>query len=75
MAIQGKKTKLSNIQVGDLLFLKTSRKNRISHVGLIIDVDGGGIESIYASSKRGVAISSFSDAYYKKALRIAGRVM
>ena len=75
MATQGKKIKLSNIQVGDLLFFKTLRKNRISHVGLVVDVDGGEVKFIHASSKRGVVISSLSDAYYKKAFRIAKRVM
>ena len=75
MATQGKKIKLSNVQVGDLLFFKTLRKNRISHVGLVVDVDGGEVKFIHASSKRGVVISSLSDAYYKKAFRIAKRVM
>ena len=75
MATQGKKIKLSNVQVGDLLFFKTLRKNRISHVGLVVDIDGGEVKFIHASSKRGVVISSLSDAYYKKAFRIAKRVM
>ena len=68
-------SRLSNVQVGDLLFFKTLRKNRISHVGLVVDVDGGEVKFIHASSKRGVVISSLSDAYYKKAFRIAKRVM
>lgn len=76
MATQGKKIKLENVKVGDLLFFKTLRnKKRISHVGMVVDVEGGEVKFIHASSKRGVVISSMSDAYYKKAFRIAKRVM
>ena len=76
MVTQGKKIKLENVKVGDLLFFKTLRnKKRISHVGMVVDVEGGEVKFIHASSKRGVVISSMSDAYYKKAFRIAKRVM
>ncbi len=74
MATQGRKIRLENVQVGDLLFFKTTRRNRISHVGMVVDVDGD-VKFIHSSSKRGVVISSLSDAYYKKAFRMAKRVM
>ena len=76
MATQGKKVKLKNVKVGDLLFFKTLRnRKRISHVGMVVDVDGDEVKFIHASSKRGVVISSLSEAYYKKAFRLAKRVM
>ena len=74
MATQGRKIRLENVQVSDLLFFKTTRRNRISHVGMVVDVDGD-VKFIHSSSKRGVVISSLSDAYYKKAFRMAKRVM
>ena len=74
MATQGRKIRLENVQVGDLLFFKTTRRNRISHVGMVVDVDGD-VKFIHSSAKRGVVISSLSDAYYKKAFRMAKRVM
>ena len=75
MATQGKRIKLKNVRVGDLLFFKTLRRNRISHVGMVVDVQDGEIKFIHASSKRGVVISSLSENYYKKAFRMAKRVM
>ena len=75
MATQGKRIKLKNVRVGDLLFFKTLRHNRISHVGMVVDVQDREIKFIHASSKRGVVISSLSENYYKKAFRMAKRVM
>lgn len=75
MATQGKRIKLKNVRVGDLLFFKTLRHNRISHVGMVVDVQDGEVKFIHASSKRGVVISSLSENYYKKAFRMAKRVM
>lgn len=75
MATQGKRIKLKNVRVGDLLFFKTLRHNRISHVGMVVDVQDGEVKFIHSSSKRGVVISSLSENYYKKAFRMAKRVM
>lgn len=75
MATQGKRIKLKNVRVGDLLFFKTLRHNRISHVGMVVDVQDGEVKFVHASSKRGVVISSLSENYYKKAFRMAKRVM
>ncbi|GJH40735.1 hypothetical protein RCZ04_12850 [Capnocytophaga sp. HP1101] len=74
MATQGRKIDLEEVRVGDLLFFRTTKKNRISHVGMVVDIDGD-IKFIHSSSKRGVVISSLSDEYYKKAFRMAKRVM
>ena len=74
MATQGTKIDLEDVKVGDLLFFRTTRKSRISHVGMVVDIDGD-IKFIHSSSKRGVVISSLSEEYYKKTFRMAKRVM
>ena len=74
MATQGRKIDLEDIQVGDLLFFKTERGRSISHVGLVVDIDGD-IKFIHSSSRRGVVISSLSEEYYQKTFRLAKRVM
>ena len=63
---KGVKIPLSKAQKGDLLFFKTSR-NRISHVGLIIEVDDEDIRFIHASTSRGVIISSLKEGYWNNA--------
>nr|WP_315125186.1 NlpC/P60 family protein [uncultured Capnocytophaga sp.] len=75
MSTQGKKVSLKRLKVGDLLFFKTGRRNRISHVGMVVDVDEEEVKFIHSSTKRGVVISSLSEKYYKKAFRFAKRVM
>ena len=52
MSTQGTKTSLKNLKVGDLLFFKTSKKNVISHVGLVVKT-GKKIEFIHSSTSKG----------------------
>lgn len=63
---QSKKT--DNLLVGDLMFFKTTKKNRISHVGIYI----GNGKFIHASSgHKKVIISSIKEGYYKKTFKWA----
>lgn len=56
---------------GDLVFFATGRnRNRISHVGLMINKE----QFIHASASRGVIISKISASYYKSRLIMFGRV-
>lgn len=65
MALQGENISLENVQEGDLLFFKTSKKrNIISHVGLVITSLPGNIEFIHATSGLGVIISSLAERYW-----------
>lgn len=64
---KGVKIDLSDAQKGDLLFFKTTSKNRISHVGLIIEIDDEDIRFIHASTSRGVIISSLKEGYWNRA--------
>lgn len=75
MAQQGKAIGLRQIRVGDLLFFKTSRKNRINHVGLVVAVGGDGIRFVHATSSRGVIVSSLKEGYWNHAFVKARRVL
>ncbi|MDK9581237.1 C40 family peptidase [Sneathia sanguinegens] len=60
-----KASKVDNFKVGDILFFKTTKKERISHVGIYI----GNNKFIHASSAQKKVIISKLEGYYKKALR------
>jgi lipoprotein Spr len=53
---------------GDLVFFRTERNNKITHVGIYV----GDNEFIHASSSQGVIISGLSEKYWAKAY-VAGR--
>jgi cell wall-associated NlpC family hydrolase len=72
---QGVKIAVANAQKGDLVFFKTSNKNRISHVGLVIGNRNGEVRFVHASSSRGVMVSSLNDGYWKKTFSEARRVL
>ncbi|MDR1808963.1 MAG: C40 family peptidase [Prevotella sp.] len=59
---------------GDLVFFKTSRRNRVNHVGLVIEARNGEIKFIHASVHNGVIVSSTSEDYYARTFVKVGRV-
>lgn len=63
----------SDLQKGDLIFFSTTSRNRITHVGMVVGVEGGNVKFIHAASSRGVSIASLSNAYWKKRYRFARR--
>ena len=66
-----KSIKNSEIEPGDLVFFATGKdKNRVSHVGMMIDSD----KFIHASSSKGVVISDINQNYYKRTFIKFGRV-
>ena len=75
MATKGKIISLHKVQKGDLLFFKTSKRNRINHVGLVTKVINDEVFFIHASSKRGVIISSMKEKYYKTSFVKAKRIL
>lgn len=75
MATKGKLVSLNKVRKGDLLFFATTKKNSISHVGLVTRVQNNAIYFIHASSKRGVVISSMNEPYYKKRFVKAKRIL
>lgn len=62
-------------QKGDLIFFKTNGRNRINHVGMVVEVCDGDIKFIHASVGGGVVISSVKEKYYEKKLTQINRVL
>ncbi|MBF02871.1 MAG: hypothetical protein CMP76_06205 [Flavobacterium sp.] len=71
----GEKIKMKESQKGDLIFFATGRKNRISHVGLITEVNEDEIKFIHASTSSGVMISSSKEPYYASRIIQVNRVL
>jgi len=72
----GKKVSKSEIKKGDLLFFATSKKKRkVTHVGLVTEVQGSKVTFIHASTSKGVTESSLQNAYWHKRFRQARRVL
>lgn len=57
---------LKKADIGDLIFFKTTRRNVISHVGIVVENYQGEIKFIHASSSQGVTITSLENSYFKK---------
>ena len=75
MSTQGRDIPLSQAEVGDLLFFKTTRKrNRISDVGIVVGV-GDEVKFIHASVSQGITVSSLSEDYWQKAYAKTSRVL
>ncbi len=57
---------------GDLIFFKinSSRKDEVSHVGIVLESDKNGLKFIHSACRTGVSISYLKDKYY--ASRFAG---
>jgi probable lipoprotein NlpC len=72
----GKKVSRSEIKKGDLLFFATSKKKRkVTHVGLVTEVQGSKVTFIHASTSKGVTESSLQNAYWNKRFRQARRII
>ncbi|WP_034259958.1 C40 family peptidase [Aequorivita capsosiphonis] len=75
MAKEGVLISFKNIEPGDLVFFKTSRRNVITHVGLVVENKRGEVKFIHSSTSAGVIISSLDEAYWKKAFAEVRRVI
>jgi len=77
MAKNGEKISLNNVEIGDLVFFKTSnRRNDISHVGLVVSSDyNGNVEFIHSTTSAGVIVSSITETYWDKAFVEARRIL
>lgn len=75
IAAKGIEIGLDAVKKGDLLFFTTNgKKQRINHVGLVVEV-GKEIKFIHATTSRGVLISSLNEGYWKYAFVKATRVL
>ncbi|WP_224485260.1 C40 family peptidase [Robertkochia aurantiaca] len=75
MAKQGDAISLEEVRKGDLLFFTTGKKNRINHVGLVVEVSQSEIRFIHSTSSRGVLVSSLDEGYWNYAFDHARRIM
>lgn len=72
---EGEKIKVNKVQKGDLLFFKTRRgKNKINHVGLVVDVEEDEVKFIHSTTSRGVIVSSLREGYWNHAFVKATRL-
>jgi cell wall-associated NlpC family hydrolase len=63
----GTKVNLKQVEVGDLVFFRTSKRGRrINHVGLVVNKTNKTIDFIHSSTSQGVMISSINNPYWKK---------
>lgn len=75
MATKGIQISVNDVQEGDLVFFKTSKRNTINHVGLVVKSNRGEIHFIHSTTSLGVIISSMDESYWKKAFVEARRVI
>ncbi|MBC6998960.1 C40 family peptidase [Cytophaga sp. FL35] len=76
MAEEGKNIKIKDVEKGDLLFFRTSRRaKRINHVGMVVAVEDNEIKFVHASTSRGVIVSSLREGYWNSAFVKATRVL
>ncbi|GAB5466028.1 MAG: hypothetical protein Kapaf2KO_14640 [Candidatus Kapaibacteriales bacterium] len=66
----GAEVEREDLEFGDMVFFKTSRYARITHVGIYLADD----LFVHASSRQGVTVSSLNSSYYKRTYRGARRL-
>lgn len=72
----GKRIRVSDIEAGDLVFFRTSKRGRkINHVGLVVAVEGDEVKFIHSTTSRGVIVSSLREGYWNYAFVKATRVL
>lgn len=75
MAQYGVRIDKSQAQKGDLIFFATFGGRRVSHVGMITEVNDGEIKFIHSSTSGGVIISSVNEDYYSRTFVQINRVI
>ncbi|MDD3458206.1 MAG: NlpC/P60 family protein [Weeksellaceae bacterium] len=75
-AKEGHLVGLDELRAGDLVFFATNGGKRVSHVGIVHNVDEKGqVEFIHASTSRGVIVTPLSDSYWSKRYLYAKRII
>lgn len=68
-------TERENTKKGDLIFFKTNGRNKINHVGMVIEINSEEIKFIHSSTSSGVIISSTKEPYYQKSFVQVNRIL
>lgn len=72
----GQKVAAKEIRQGDLLFFATSKKrSKVTHSGIVTEVDNGEIRFIHSSTSLGVTEDYLSSKYWNKAFLFARRIL
>lgn len=72
----GQKVDPNQVQPGDLLFFATSKqKNKVTHSGIVTEVDRGEVRFIHASTSLGVTEDYLSSKYWSNAFLFAKRLL
>ncbi len=75
-AREGDRVNREELEKGDLLFFATSGGSRISHVGIVENIDDeGNVKFIHAATSKGVSISSLNESYWNARFKFAKRVI
>ena len=73
-ALEGENVDRNSLKKGDLVFF--AHHSRISHVGIVYDVEPSGeVKFIHSATSKGVTVSSLSDKYWAPKFRIAKRIL
>lgn len=75
IAHQGEKIRLNQVRKGDLVFFKTSSRNVINHVGLVVENNHGNVQFIHSSTSKGVIISNLKEDYWNRTFVEARRLL
>lgn len=75
MADVGQKIDASNAEKGDLIFFATSGGNKITHVGVITEIQNNEILFVHASTSSGVIVSSLAETYYQNSFVQINRIL
>ncbi len=71
-AEEGEDVPVDQLKAGDLIFFRSDKAGRITHVGIYME-DGNFIHA--SRSKKGVSVSSLSDDYFRKNFAGARRIL
>ncbi|NVK48767.1 MAG: C40 family peptidase [Cyclobacteriaceae bacterium] len=75
-AEQGVKVSTRDLKPGDVLFFATGkRKKRVTHAGIVTEVQKGDIRFIHASTSLGVTEDYLSNRYWNKVFLFARRIL
>ncbi|MFC3416979.1 C40 family peptidase [Algoriphagus hitonicola] len=75
-ARMGKKVSPREFRPGDILFFATGRrKNRVTHAGIVTEIDQGDVRFIHASTSLGVTEDFLSNRYWNKAFLFGRRIL